>query len=239
MLNVVRRVRSGLRYAVPAVAAAAALAPATAIAAPPTLTGETLSDPNPTITGTCDPSRTSDHSFQAMGLPLGPYSGGSFAETGTATVGPQPDYQGGGSFPHGDLTELSATFSVTTPDAVITGIKEADASSAGTGVCRQVSGDPDVGNATFLSAEATGLRYRARIVTAEGTFLDRGTAYLHVDRYTTDLGFPFAGFTETFESSLSEPVRAPTSAEECKRSGFQWFDFKNQGACVAYVNHGE
>jgi hypothetical protein len=39
-----------------------------------------------------------------------------------------------------------------------------------------VSGDPDIGNATLLSADVGRLDYEARIVTAEGTSLDRGTS---------------------------------------------------------------
>jgi hypothetical protein len=237
-------VRSGLRCAVLAVGLIAGIAPA-AVAAPPTLTGETLSSLDPAVAGTCDPSGTSAISFGATGFPVGPYEAtwpdesGSFTETGTATVGPQPAYTGGGSFPHGDLTAFSATFSIQTPDASITGVKTADASSLGTGACREVTGDPDVGNARYVAADVNGLTYEARIVTAEGTFLDRGTTYVHVDRFTTDVGNPFASFSETFESSLGETIRVPGSAQECKDDGYQAFPelaFKSQGECVAYVH---
>jgi hypothetical protein len=50
---------------------------------------------------------------------------------------------------------------------------------------------------------------------------------------------PFANFSETFESSLSEPIRVPASAAECKDGGYQAFPalgFKSQGDCVAYVS---
>jgi hypothetical protein len=103
-----------------------------------------------------------------------------------------------------------------------------------------VSGDPDIGNATLVSADVPRLTYEARIVTAEGTFLDRGTSYVHVDRFTTDVGFPYANFSETFESSLAEPIRVPGSTEECKGTGYKRFPalgFKSQGDCVAYVKH--
>jgi hypothetical protein len=232
-------VRLGLRCAVLAVGLVAGIAPA-ATAAPPTLTGENLSELDPAVTGTCDPSGTSEISFGATGFPTGPYESGSFTETGTAAVGPQPPYTGGGSFAHGELTAFSATFSIETPDASITGVKTADASSLGTGVCREVTGDPDIGNARYVAADVNGLTYEARIVTAEGTFLDRGTTYVHVDRFTTDVGNPFASFSETFESSLGETIRVPGSAEECKSDGYKAFPglgFKSQGECVAYVNH--
>jgi hypothetical protein len=95
-----------------------------------------------------------------------------------------------------------------------------------------------VGNATLVSADVPRLAYEARIVTADGTFLDRGTSYVHVDRFTTDVGFPYANFSETFESSLAEPIRVPGSAEECNGTGYKRFPalgFKSQGDCVAYV----
>jgi hypothetical protein len=143
MPRVIRVVRLGLRRVVLLTGLMAAVAPGTAVAAPATLSGETLSELDPVVTGTCDPSALSDISFRATGFPFGPYETpypydtGSFVETGTATVGPQPDYQGGGAFSTGALTEFSADFTIHTPDAEITGAKTADASSQGTGICRK------------------------------------------------------------------------------------------------------
>ena len=183
--------------------------------------------------------------FRATGFPFGPYETpfpfdtGSFTEAGTATVGPQPDYQGGGGFGSGTLTGFSAGFTIVTPDARITGTKTAEASSMNTGICQAVSADPDIGNATMLSADVPRLSYEARIVTAEGTFLDRGTSYVHVDRFTTDIGFPFANFTETFDSSLAAPIQMPVSAADCRGAGFRRFPglgFKSPRDCLAYVN---
>ena len=208
MLNVVRM---GVRSLVLA-GIVATLAPGTAMAAPPTLTGVTLSDPDPWILAACDPPRTSVIAFRATGVPAGPYAGGSFVEAGAASIGRQPDYEGGGSFVAGELRAFAASFSIETPDATITGIKRADASSAGSGTCRRVTND--IGNARFVSAGAPLLTYEARIVTAEGTFVDRGRSALEVRRFTTDLASPFASFSETFESSLSEPLPVPASAEE-------------------------
>jgi hypothetical protein len=238
------RVRLRACGAVVAVAMIAGVVPTATMAAPPTLTGETLSELGPVMTGRCDPSATSTIVFRATGFPFGPYETpypydtGGFTESGTATVGPQPAYQGGGAFGSGALTTFSATFSITTPDATITGTKTADATTHGAGICQEVTGDPDIGNAKLVSADAPGLHYEAKIATADGTFLDRGTTYVHVDRFTTDKGFPFATFSETFESTLTEPMRIPTSAEDCKDGGYRDFpalDFKSQGDCVAYV----
>lgn len=244
MLRSICRVRAGVGRVLAAGVVIVALTPAAALAAPPTLTGETLSSGDPALTGTCQPSGSSSLQFRATGFPFGPYETpypydtGSFVETGTATVGPQPPYQGGGSFSTGELTAFAANFSIVTPDATITGTKSIGTATRATGICQQVSGDPDIGNAALYQADAPEVRYEARIVTAEGTFLDHGTAYVHVDRFTTDVGFPFANFSQTFQSDLTEPARVPGSTSECKNGGYRNFPalgFKSQGDCVAYV----
>lgn len=243
-MRMICRARFAARWLVSAATLMAGVMPASAMAAPPTLTGESLSAADPVVTGMCEPSATSTVSFAATGFPFGPYETpypydtGSFTESGTATVGAQPAYQGGGSFGNGALTAFSAVFSIETPDATITGTKTMDASSLGSGICQQVSGDADIGNAKFVSADVSRLRYEARIVTAEGTYLDHGTSYVHVDTFTTDIGFPFANFSETFDSALTEPIRIPGDAEECKDGGYREFAalaFDSQGECVAYV----
>jgi hypothetical protein len=230
----------GLRSLVLVGGVVAALAPGTAMAAPPTLTGEMLSDLDPWVVGACNPSRTSAIAFRAMGVPAGPYTGGSFVEAGAGTIGPQdPLYEDVGTFVAGELRAFVASFSIETPDATITGIKRADASSAGSGSCQRVTDDDVIGNAKFVSAGAPLLAYEARIVTAEGTFVDRGRSGLEVSRFTTDLGFPFANFEETFNSSLAEPFQVPTSAEECQNGGYAQFPelgFESHGECIAYVN---
>jgi hypothetical protein len=244
MRRVVSSVRFRLRHLVLVAGSVAVLAPAPAVAAPPPLTGETLSELDPAVTGDCDPASSSSISFRATGFPFGPYETpypydtGSFTETGTATVGPQPSYQGGGGFSTAALTTFSASFTIDTPDARITGTKAGPVSPSNVGICQQVSGDPDIGNAELVYADLGRVDYEARIVTAEGTFLDRGTSTVHVDRFTTDIGFPFANFSETFASSLTEPIRVPGGVDECKGTGYTQFpelNFKTRGECIAYV----
>jgi hypothetical protein len=230
-------VRIGLRSLVLGVGVVAALA-GTAMAAPPTLTGVILNDPNPWIAGACNPSRTSTIAFRATGVSEGTYAGGSFVEAGAAAIGPQGGVVGG-SFGTGELRAFAASFSLQTPDATITGVKTADASSAGSGTCQRVTNDPDVGNARFVFVGAPLLTYEARIVTAEGTFVDRGRSALDVQRFTSDLRPPFASFEETFVSSLIEPFRVPTSPEECQNGGYGQFPelgFESQSECIAYVD---
>jgi hypothetical protein len=54
---------------------------------------------------------------------------------------------------------------------------------------RQPFGGSDRRHRVHVNAGERARHYQARIVTAEGTFLDRGTTYVHVDRFTTDTGF--------------------------------------------------
>ena len=56
---------------------------------PPTLQDEGLFDPNPTVTGSCNAAGTSTIGFSAAGVASGPFPG-TFTETGTLTIGPQP-----------------------------------------------------------------------------------------------------------------------------------------------------
>ena len=42
----------------------------------------------------------------------------------------------------------------------------------------------------------------------------------------------------TLTQSLFVDCSTPASKEECKHGGWQRFGFKNQGQCIAFVNHG-
>jgi hypothetical protein len=42
----------------------------------------------------------------------------------------------------------------------------------------------------------------------------------------------------TLTQSLFVDCSTPASKEECKHDGWQRFGFKNQGQCIAFVNHG-
>ena len=64
-------------------------APAAWAALGPSLSGETFSQDVPVeVTRTCDPNGSSTITFAAQGTALGPFPG-TFAETGTLTLGPQ------------------------------------------------------------------------------------------------------------------------------------------------------
>jgi len=44
--------------------------------------------------------------------------------------------------------------------------------------------------------------------------------------------------TGTLTQSLFVDCSTPASKEECKHGGWRRFGFKNQGQCIAFVNHG-
>ena len=45
--------------------------------------------------------------------------------------------------------------------------------------------------------------------------------------------------TGTLTQSLFVDCSTPASKEECKHGGWQRFGFKNQGQCIAFVNHAQ
>jgi hypothetical protein len=48
----------------------------------------------------------------------------------------------------------------------------------------------------------------------------------------------YADFPFTGDLVVVDAPPSPTSKEQCKNGGFAQFGFKNQGACVAFVQHG-
>jgi hypothetical protein len=49
----------------------------------------------------------------------------------------------------------------------------------------------------------------------------------------TDFGGPLIGRAEVFDSPPP-----PTSNRQCMHGGFAQFGFRNEGQCIAFVNHG-
>ena len=166
----------------------------------PTLTGELFMDPVATATGDCDPATTATFTYATAGIATGAYPG-TFTETGTVTIQPQPAGPPEllGQLPPAPLVSWTAAFAIDSPAGQVTGTKTL-AVTGGTGNCYfyHLIGIPHI----FRSAVGT-LAYTAEITTASGTFSDHGTsvAGLH-----TDLGS--GPFMETFTSALptAEPV---------------------------------
>jgi hypothetical protein len=154
-------------------------------------------------------------SFSVEGAATGPYSG-TFQEAGSWNVGA--------------ATPFSATFTITSGTATITGSKRLLPDSFAAFSC--FFGVPQ---AAAADVQAAG--YTATIHTPNGNFHDEGT--FDVFASVNELGA--AALRESFTSSLAEPVLiAPTSKEQCKNGGWKSFGtaFKNQGDCVSFVASG-
>jgi len=148
--------------------------------------------------------------FSVSGTAAGPYPG-TFTESGTwAPL----------------ASSFSTTFTVTSGTTTITGSKTFSRTTPG------LSGFFDCG-ADPTTMALTGVPFTATIDTPNGQFHDEGTS--SVDALIFASGA--ATLTETFTSSLSEPVPvAPTSKDQCKRGGWTHFpQFKNQGKCVSSI----
>jgi len=195
----------------------------------PTLDGELLEDPAPTVNATCNPDGTSTITFEASGVATGPFPG-TFTETGTATVGPQTLPPTDVRVGTGTLTSFEAEFTIESlTGEVITGSKELLAEVELGGTCQ------DEVRLVRLIDITEGLSYTAAIETPENqSFVDRGTATVEVVEAEPSDPLPgLSTFTEVFKS---EPL--PTTREECQRGGFENFDFENQGDCVSFVVTG-
>jgi hypothetical protein len=134
----------------------------------------------------------------------------AFSASGAAT-GPYS-----GTFKEsGELFPLNATFTISSGKTTITGSK-----SDG-GACNPSGGNLDV---TFFV-----VTYTATIHTSGGNFHDEGASIFHVAITASGA----ATLTQTFTSSLAQPVRvAPTNKDECKDGGWTGY-FTNQGQCVS------
>jgi hypothetical protein len=178
---------------------------------PPTLTGEQLTDPAPTVTATCNENGTSTVYFDAAGPAIGPY-GGTFTETGTATIGPQAFDPTGTNF-SGPIITFDAVFTITSGAIQITGTK----------TLALVNGSQAIGDCfTHGPVHAIDVialnsaSYQAAIVTGDATFSDRGRnprVFVQHEEHV-DVAPPqvfFQGFLEDFSSDLTvtEPLNTP------------------------------
>ena len=181
--------------------------PSTAAAAT-TLTGENFaSSAGQGDPGGCARATT----FSASGAASGPYVG-TFTETGSFNGAPS----------------VSATFSITSGTAPVTGSKSGPPLAGGSFGC---------GSNGAASAFVPQERYSATIHTANANFHDEG-----VTRVIASITASGAvALTESFTSSLSQPVLiVPTTKAQCKKGGWRDYpQFKNQGMCVRFVVTGK
>jgi hypothetical protein len=206
----------GVVLALPAASSAAPPHP------PPTLSGESFHEDTPTlISATCTETE-SGGTFEASGTATGPYPG-PFEETGSYLV----------IHPSGHVIsyDLTMSFTIDSPLGRVTGTKHS------TNFGSSCSFSPPDGSFTFNTEPDSFVStdtYNAKILTASGAFTDTGLFQAFL--YPSDLG----GFTERFESALAAPQQLlPTTKAQCKNGGWRYFpQFRNQGQCIAFVNHG-
>jgi hypothetical protein len=207
--------------------ALAAAGVAVAQPAPPsTLTGESFHQDTPTITSVdCNESANYTYSYFATGTATGPYPG-TFTETGTLI-----------------FNRLEASFTIDSAAGQVTGTKTANVgvSCAGGPPCSGAEACSDEG--ASYNTDPSGFsgtdRYEATIRTASGAFADNGL-FTAVFYRSDPPPSPLNGFNSDFLSALASPVPlGPTTKDQCKNGGWRDFpEFKNQGQCIAFVDHG-
>lgn len=225
---------------------AVALVPAVASAQtpPPGLGGERLSETDPSITNCAAGSGGGSFSYEASGTATGSYPG-TFTETGTITVGPEE-----GPTSRQRITSVQVQFAIDSPVGQVTGTKQ-----------YVPTGDPNVnfangkctddfgtlGGSIFVASDD--LRYSATIVTPDGqTCTQSGPTSLSLVDNSSVLA---DSFTEVLLNDLSAPAPVctggepeepeepamPASKDDCMDGGYARYGFKNQGQCIAWVNH--
>jgi hypothetical protein len=222
---------------------AVALVPAVASAQtpPPGLGGERLSENDPSITNCAAGAGGGSFSYEASGTATGAYPG-PFTETGTITVGPEE----GPTFRQ-RITSVQIQFAIDSPVGQVTGTKQ-----------YVPTGDPNVnmangrctndfgtlGGSIFVASDD--LRYNAAIATPDGqTCTQSGPTSLSLVDNSSVLA---DSFTEVLLNDLAAPAPActggepeepemPASKDDCRNGGYADYGFKNQGECIAWVNH--
>jgi hypothetical protein len=189
---------------------------------PPTLSGESFHQDIPTITSIDCTAESLNFTYSATGTATGPYPG-TFTESGSMTS-----------------THLSSSFTINSPVGRITGSKSGSAGvscavpvhCSGAAACDEFGAAFNTLPGGFSGTDT----YEATMRTASGTFADNG---LFTAVFFRDDSSPLNGFNSDFLSALASPVPlGPTTEQQCKNGGWQQFGFKNQGQCIAFVNHG-
>jgi hypothetical protein len=237
--------KAAATVAVAAIAAAALAVPAGFAATNPTMQGEVLTGPAPTITSfNCDLSGTSSFSYDVAGVATGPYPG-TFTASVKTTIGPQnrPTYHPIPGLMFGDVLTFDEQYTIVSALGTVHGTKSfwMPLNNPPTnGVCDTVHTPAPPGcSALFFQAD-TWTNYRATIETALGTSTDGGRSAVSSGGIATMCGTTTTtgSFLETFVVSTGPLL--PTTTDECKNGGFADFGgvFKNQGDCVSFVTTG-
>ncbi len=183
-------------------------------APPPTLTGEQLAAQGQAGGVSCSSTGGGgSFSYTTSGTATGPYSG-TFTETIGGTLTSDTT-----------LGSLTATFTINSATGEVTGTKTW--SGGAYSACYVNAGN-------FIITAA--MNYRATIHTAAAAYTDQGTAQTSTEEIG---GSP--SLLENFTSSQTQPTPSePTSKQQCMNGGYKnYSQFKNQGQCVAYVEHNQ
>ena len=164
---------------------------------PSTLTGEHFTGTFSESVGLCDSVPNPTILYHVSGLATGPYDG-TFNETGRIVITPA-----GAGIDVAPLVDVTAHFTIDSPDGQVVGDKHFVTTSTGLGQCH------DVAPAQKLkTAKAEELEYRAVISTGPGAarrFVDCGKSDLFFTQNTTLP--PIQAFGEDFISSLEAVER--------------------------------
>jgi hypothetical protein len=221
---------------------AIALVPAAASAAAPGLGGVQFSDSDPTITTCAAGEWGGSITYEASGTATGSYAG-TYTETGTVTVGAEE-----GPTLRQRVTAASIQFTINSPAGQVTGTKQ-----------YVPTGDPNinvangrcdwdgVGGSIFIASDD--LRYNATIATPDDQTCTQsgGVSLSVIDDSSTvndqfgvlflnDLSAPAPVCTGGEPEPEPEP-EMPASKDDCMDGGYANYGFKNQGECIAWVNH--
>ena len=192
---------------------AAVLAAVPSVSAAGTLVGETFSTTHVEAGANCTTPDTGTIDYTAdQGTAVGPHVG-PFVEHGTIVM------------TAGVITSWDVTFTIFDPLDTVTGTKSLVGPA--TGHCSNPAFDTSLGNATGA------LSYNATFAADDSTETGPSVANLNFTHLPNDA---ISGtFTETFGPSTPT---TPTTKDDCKNGRWRNYPmFKNQGDCIAFVNH--
>jgi hypothetical protein len=177
--------------------------------AAPNLTGEMFNTNNYFFQGgvfNCNPDGNTTFTLVLNGVATGPYPG-TFSETATVTIGPQPPGLAG------PVTQFDASFAVDSPTGMVRGTKRLETvTSPAAGQC---TNNPTVPNpvcppiaAEIFALDAT---YDATIDSATGTSTDRGISHVSFQgeqEQCVQAPLHNGAFDESFASSMTTHCNA-------------------------------
>jgi hypothetical protein len=185
-----------------------------------TLSGESLEDSTPRITGVhCDLDRGGTFSYHAEGVASGPYAG-TFTENGTVAFGPQ-NINVGSIFPAAQWRRISAVFTIHSEQGLVVGRKTLTDATVNyptneLDVCARFpnpTASPDVTSGYAIGGTSDQLEYNARIIRRGETSVDSGQSYFTMADFNYFL-VPYGPqvgsiFFENFTSNQGPPPHDP------------------------------